>query len=87
MDIATIVRLVVFLVVLVVVLKIVITKFRESRRCSALVNQVPGPTIFSLLLGNIPLEIIQYIGSDFHQVKDLYYSKYVLNNVQGPRPF
>lgn len=77
MDIGIIVRLVVFLSVVILVLKVLITKVREFRHRSRLVDSVPGPKIFTLLLGNIPTEIIQYIGADFHLVKDLYYGEWL----------
>ena len=42
----------------------------------ALIDSLPGPTSFSSLLGNIPLEIVRHVGSNFEDAKDLYYSKY-----------
>lgn len=42
----------------------------------ALIDSLPGPTSFSTLLGNIPLEIVRHVGGNFEDAKDLYYSKY-----------
>lgn len=44
------------------------------RRRFLLIEKLPGPTRFSPLLGNLPIEILSYIGSSFEEGKDLYYS-------------
>ena len=40
-----------------------------------LINKLPGPRV-NPFLGNIPLEVVKHIGSNFDSSKDLYYSKY-----------
>lgn len=48
---------------------------REFVRRRRLVDLIPGPTRFSAVLGNVPLEIVKYIGASFDESKDLYYSE------------
>jgi hypothetical protein len=54
-------------------------KWLQGIRCKMrLIELLPGPTSFSFLLGNIPLEIVGHIGANFEDSKDLYHSE--LNN-------
>ncbi|KAI1303704.1 Cytochrome P450 4c3 [Halotydeus destructor] len=38
------------------------------------IDKIPGPAKFSFLLGNIPMDIIKYVGAEYEKSKDLYYS-------------
>lgn len=54
---------------------LLVRKIRAWRLRNAIIEKIPGPSVFSALLGNIPFEIVGYIGSEFEQTKDFYYSK------------
>lgn len=56
-------------------IKILIRKLIDTRKKVELIDRIPGPTSFNFLLGNIPLEIIKYVGADYEASKDMYLSK------------
>lgn len=56
-------------------IKILIRKLVDTRKKVELIDRIPGPTSFNFLLGNIPLEIIKYVGADYEASKDMYLSK------------
>ena len=37
------------------------------------INKIPGPRSFNPIMGNLPLDVLYYVGADFEESKDLYY--------------
>ncbi|NP_001310069.1 cytochrome P450 4C1-like [Tetranychus urticae] len=50
-------------------------KAQAMRRRNQMVDKLPGPKSFNPLMGNLPIEILKYIGADYEASKDLYYIK------------
>ncbi|XP_053202706.1 cytochrome P450 4C1-like [Panonychus citri] len=56
-------------------------KAQSMRRRNQMIDKLPGPKSFNPLMGNLPIEILKYIGADYEASKDLYYM--LLNAVRG----
>lgn len=70
------VRLLIWSGVVAIALKFLVKFALETRRRVELIDKVPGPKSFNPLLGNIPLDIVKYVGADYEAVKDMYLSKF-----------
>lgn len=51
-----------------------LTKIRQR---NALIDKLPGPPPFNPVMGNLPMEVLKYVGSDYEASKHLYSSKFV----------
>lgn len=49
-----------------------IKRLLHLHRKVQLVNRIPGPDSFNPILGNIPLEILKFVGSDIEASRDMY---------------
>lgn len=75
-DIINLSRLSIAFGVILFTISLIVRQIRQFLHRRALIDQIPGPTRFSSLFGNVPAEILKYIGSEFDESKDLYYSKF-----------
>lgn len=71
-----IVRLLIWSGVVAVALKYLVKFVLETRRKIELIDKIPGPKSFNPLLGNIPLDIVKYVGADYEASKDMYLSEF-----------
>ena len=70
------VRLLIWSGVVAVALKFLVKFALETKRKVKLINKIPGPKSFNPLLGNIPLDIVKYVGADYEASKDMYLSEF-----------
>lgn len=70
------VRLLIWSGVVAVALKFLVKFVLETRRKIELIDKIPGPKSFNPLLGNIPLDIVKYVGADYEASKDMYLSEF-----------
>lgn len=50
-------------------------KIEKIKRRNALIDKLPGPPSFNLVMGNLPIEVLKYVGADYEASKHLYSSK------------
>lgn len=51
-------------------------RFKRIKDRNVVVNKLPGPPSFNPLMGNLPLEVLMYVGADYEASKHLYSSEY-----------
>jgi hypothetical protein len=66
------VRLVLITLLIALLLRWLILRILQLYRKVQLIDRIPGPRSFNPILGNLPFEVLKYVGSDIEASRDMY---------------